>query len=50
MGIESMREEELRDEILAWKTKYTEIEERIKLNNEKNEDKINLSTNKHLIL
>lgn len=35
MGIESMREEELREEILAWKTKYTEIEERIQSNNEK---------------
>lgn len=35
MGIESMREEELREEILAWKTKYTEIEEKLQSNNEK---------------
>ena len=35
IGIESMREDELRQEILNWKTKYNEIDEKIKSNNEK---------------
>ena len=35
LGIETMREEELRQEILEWKTKYNEIDEKLKSNNEK---------------
>ena len=35
LGIETMREEELREEILEWKTKYSEVEEKINSNNEK---------------
>ncbi len=35
LGIETMREEELREEILEWKTKYEEVEEKINSNNEK---------------
>ena len=38
IGIESMREDELRQEILNWKTKYNEIDEKIKSNNEKIEE------------
>ena len=38
IGIESMRENELRQEILNWKTKYNEIDEKIKSNNEKIEE------------
>ena len=35
MGIEEMREDELRQELANWKNKYNEIEEKIKINNEK---------------
>ena len=35
MGIEEMREDELRQELADWKNKYNEIEEKIKINNEK---------------
>lgn len=35
LGIETMREEELRQEILEWKTKYGEIDEKLQSNNEK---------------
>ena len=35
LGIETMREEELRQEILEWKTKYSEIDEKIQSNNQK---------------
>ena len=35
MGIEEMREDELRQELANWKTKYNEIDEKIKINNEK---------------
>lgn len=35
LGIETMREEELRQEILEWKTKYGEVEEQLNSNNEK---------------
>ena len=38
MGIESMREDELRQEILNWKTKFNEIDEKVKSNNQKIED------------
>jgi uncharacterized protein YlxW (UPF0749 family) len=38
MGIESMREDELRQEILNWKNKYNQIDEKIQLNNQKIED------------
>ncbi len=33
IGIESMREDELRQEILNWKTKYNELDEKIQSNN-----------------
>lgn len=35
MGIESMREDELRQEILEWKTKYNEVGEKVESNNQK---------------
>lgn len=35
MGIESMREDELRQQILNWKTKYNEVSDKIQSNNEK---------------
>ena len=35
IGIESMREDELRQEILNWKTKFNDVDEKIKLNNQK---------------
>ena len=35
MGIEEMREDELRQELANWKNKYNEIDEKIKINNEK---------------
>lgn len=35
MGIESMREEELRQEVFNWKTKYNEIDQKLQSNNEK---------------
>lgn len=38
MGIESMREDELRQEIINWKTKYNQIDEKVKANNQKIED------------
>lgn len=38
MGIESMREDELRQEILEWKTKYNEVEEKVESNNQKIEE------------
>ena len=38
MGIESMREDELRQEILNWKTKYNQVDEKLKENNQKIED------------
>ncbi len=38
MGIESMRENELRQEILDWKTKYSEVDEKIQSDNEKIEE------------
>ena len=31
MGIESMREDELRQEVLDWKNKYNEIDEKLKI-------------------
>ena len=38
MGIESMREDELRQEVLDWKNKYNEIDEKLKSNNAKIEE------------
>lgn len=38
MGIESMREDELRQEILNWKTKYNQVDEKIKSNNQKSDE------------
>lgn len=35
MGIENMREDELRQEILSWKSKYSEIDEKLTSNKEK---------------
>ena len=35
IGIETMREDELRQEVLNWKTKYNEVDEKIKLNSQK---------------
>lgn len=45
MGIESMRESELRQEILNWKTKYNEIDEKLKSNNEKIQEYTNIIQN-----
>ena len=45
LGIETMREEELRQEILEWKTKYTEINEQLQANNEKIEEYTDIITN-----
>lgn len=45
IGIESMREDELRQEILNWKTKYNEIDEKIKSNNQKIEEYSNTIQN-----
>lgn len=38
LGIESMREDELRQEVLNWKNKYNQIDEKIKMNNQKIDD------------
>ena len=38
LGIESMREDELRQQILYWKTKYNEVNEKTENNNEKIEE------------
>ncbi len=35
IGIEKMREDELRQEVLNWKNKYSEVEEKININNQK---------------
>lgn len=35
IGIESMREDELRQEVLAWKNKYNEVDEKLQSNNKK---------------
>lgn len=35
MGIETMREDELRQEVLNWRNKYNEIDEKLKSNNDK---------------
>ena len=35
IGIETMREDELRQEVLNWRNKYNEIDEKLKSNNEK---------------
>lgn len=45
LGIETMREEELREEILEWKTKYTEIDEQLQANNEKIQEYTDIITN-----
>ena len=38
IGIEAMREDELRQEVLSWKNKYNEINEKINTNNQKIEE------------
>ncbi len=45
MGIESMREDELRQEILNWKTKYNEVDEKIQSNKQKIEEYTNTIQN-----
>lgn len=45
LGIETMREEELRQEILEWKTKYGEIDEKLQSNNEKIKEYTDIITN-----
>ena len=45
LGIETMREEELRQEILAWKTKYNELDEKIQSNNTKINEYTDIITN-----
>lgn len=45
LGIETMREEELREEILEWKTKYSEIDEKLQSNNEKIKEYTDIITN-----
>ncbi len=41
IGIETMREDELRQEIVNWKTKYNEINEKLQSNNQKIEEYTN---------
>lgn len=38
IGIETMREDELRQEVLSWKNKYNEIDEKLQSNNQKIEE------------
>lgn len=45
MGIESMREDELRQEVLSWKNKYNEIDEKLQSNNKKIEEYSNMIKN-----
>ena len=45
LGIETMREEELREEIIEWKTKYGEIDEKLQSNNEKIKEYTDIITN-----
>lgn len=46
LGIESMREEELREEIVEWKAKYNEISEKLNMNQQKiNEYTNNIKNN-----
>ncbi|MBR2240170.1 MAG: DUF881 domain-containing protein [Clostridia bacterium] len=45
MGIESMREDELRQEVLSWKSKYNEIDEKLKSNNLKIQEYTNIIEN-----
>lgn len=45
MGLEIMREEELRQEIIAWKTKQEEIEQKLVSNKEKIEEYKNIIQN-----
>lgn len=45
LGIEGMREEELRKEIIEWKEKYNEIDTQVKATNEKIEEYTNLIQN-----
>lgn len=45
MGIETMREDELRQEVLEWKNKYSEIDEKLKSNNDKIREYTNIIQN-----
>ena len=45
LGIESMREDELRQEMLKWKSQYSEIDEKIKMNNQKAQEYENIIQN-----
>ncbi len=45
MGIDSMRENELRQEIVSWKNKYNEIDEKLQSNNQKIEEYTNTIQN-----
>lgn len=45
MGIESMREDELRQEVLSWKNKYNEVDEKLQSNNKKIEEYTNTIKN-----
>ena len=45
LGIETMREEELREEILEWKTKFSEVDEKLQSNNEKIKEYTDIITN-----
>ena len=46
IGIENMREDELRKEILNWRNKYNEIDEKLQSNNKKIEEYSNTIKNK----
>ncbi|MBR2587856.1 MAG: DUF881 domain-containing protein [Bacilli bacterium] len=45
IGIETMREDELRQEVLNWKNKYNEIDEKIASNNQKIQEYTNIIQN-----
>ena len=45
LGIEEMREDELRQEILNWKAKYSEVNQKLQSNNEKIDEYTNIIQN-----
>lgn len=45
LGIEEMREDELRQEILNWKAKYNDVNQQLKSNNEKIDEYTNIIQN-----
>ena len=45
IGIEAMREDELRQEVLSWRNKFNEINEKIESNNQKINEYTNIIQN-----